>query len=139
MHVSFKNKCLVSLVLILASASFGDLLATPKTWTKDTNGRVLVYRAEPSKLEAVGLGFTTALGLSCGGFGFLIPNKPLGERTIVVLFGACIAGFGAYGLTQWYHDYDSLYKPLIIMDKHGITYEGKDKVLWKRVCGYECI
>jgi len=137
MYVGLKNKSLVGLAVILAVASFNNASANPKTWTKDASGRVLVYRADPSKLEAACMGLFTAFGFPFIGASLLEHDKPMVNRTIVAFAGACISGLGIYGLSLWYHNYSSLFKPLIIMDRSGITYEGKDKISWKRICGYE--
>lgn len=134
MYVSFKNKYLTSLVVILACSN-SNLSAASKTWTKDPNGRVLVYRAEPSKWEAAGWTIMSAFGsgLTFGGVCSKLKPKDNGPA---ILCGSIITAAGMYGLWRWYHNYDSLFKPLIIMDRGGITYEGKDKILWKKICGY---
>lgn len=135
MHASFKNKYLVRLVVILAIANFSSVSAAPKTWTKDASGRVLVYRAEPSKWEAVGLTMMSAFGggITLGGACSVFKPK---DNVAAVVCGSIITLAGAYGLWCWSHNYNSLFKPLIIMDRGGITYEGKDKILWKKICGY---
>jgi hypothetical protein len=141
MYSAFKNKFLVSLFAILATTSFGNLSAEQKkTWSKDASDRVLIYRAEPSKLEAAALSFCAIWGLPF----IYIGLRPEMNRDAFlrifggafVLCGTLFSGTSLYLLNEWYHDYDSLHKPLIIIDKYGISYEGKDKILWKNVC--EC-
>lgn len=135
MNVSLKNKWLVGLAVILAGTNFSNASANPKTWTKDASGRVLVYRAEPSKWEAVGLTMLSAFGsgMTLGGACSVFKPK---DNALMVVCGSIFTVAGAYGLWCWSHNYNSLFKPLIVMDRGGITYEGKDKVLWKRICGY---
>ncbi len=135
MHVNFKNKFLSGVMTLLVSANFSNVSATSKTWTKDANGRVLVYRAEPSKLEAAGLMVMTTFGACAILGGVSSVFKPKDNR-LAIFCGSIITTCGAYGLRQWYYNYSSLFKPLIIMDRSGIIYEGKDKILWKKVCGY---
>jgi len=143
MYVSFKNKCLISLVLILATVNFTGLSAVPKTWTKDSNGRVLVYRAEPSKAVGVIFGLMTATGLGISSVGFW-PGIPSRERLLMILgfgtIGSIVSIPSALAFKYLYYDEcNLLYKPLIIIDKHGITYDGQAKILWKNVCGYRPI
>lgn len=135
MYASFKNRFLVGLAVILAIVSFNNASANPKTWTKDASGRVLVYRAEPSKWEAVGLTMMSAFGggITLGGACSVFQPK---DNAVMVFCGSIITLAGAYGLWCWSHNYNSLFKPLIVMDRGGITYEGKDKILWKKISGY---
>lgn len=141
MYNILKNKFFVGFVVVLI-VNFVDLSAEQKkTWYKDSSGRILIYRAEPSKLEALVAGIISLWGLPF----ICIGLKPEMYRDTVsgmiggmfVLGGTAFSGTGIYLLNEWYHDYDSLHKPLIVIDKHGISYEGKEKILWKNLCGYQ--
>lgn len=143
----------MGLVVILASASFGDVSAESKTYTKDANGRVLVYRAESLKLDFFRALMATMLGplflydsVTDNILGGLIfhnnaINRPRGyffdkaERFSSGVFG--ILGMcNAVKLWKWCCDYDS-YKPVMVIDKYGISYEGRKKILWKRAPQWE--
>lgn len=138
-YAHVKNKYFASLMLILVSASFNAALATQrKAWSKDNSGRVLIYRAEPSTLEVVNGGFSVIMALSFLYIG-LYPGINNLDRVIkkcCTLLGIFYAGFGIYVLEQLHHEYDSLHKPLVAIDRWGIVYEGKDKILWRNVCRY---
>lgn len=141
MYLRLKNKYLAGLVLILASIGFNDLSAASKTWAKDESGRVLIYRAEPLKLELLFATGISACGIFVGYFTIKFFNLPLLLRnlriiSICALYSLSTTGLGIWNLNRWYHDYDSLYKPLIIIDKRGIIYEGKKKILWEKVSNY---
>jgi hypothetical protein len=135
MNGNTNNKYIV-IFMLLTSISFNNLSATPKTWTKDESGRVLIYRAEPSKLEAFGWTAMSGLGIAMTSGGVCSAFKS-NDNLPMIFCGGVISAVGIYKLYEWYHNYSSLYKPLIVIDKYGITYEGKNKITWKRVCSYD--
>lgn len=145
MRIDFKIKYRVIFIAILMNVGF-NVLALPekehvpkKTWTKDTNGRVLIYRAEPSTAEWAFCSAFTAIGLGVSSVGFWPGISPYDRLPLMICFGAIgslITIPSAVFLKKWYDEYNSLHKPLIIIDKFGITYEGKNKILWKNVCDY---
>ncbi len=143
MYINLKNKYLISVMIFLSILSSAGLLAEPKTWSKDESGRVLVYRAEPSKAVAVIFGTTTAIGLGISSMGFL-PEIPSRERLELIvgfgILGSIISIPSALAFKYLYYDeYNALFKPLIVIDKHGISYEGHDKIAWKNICGYRAV
>lgn len=146
MFVNFKNEFLVGLVVVLAGASFGDVLATPKTWAKGANDCVLVYRAQPrpqfgQSAANFMAGMLSSLGVACLYVAYTKRKQPAARgvewMAVKIAIGSFIASLTAEKLYDRY--YNPLFKPLIIIDKYGITYEGKDKMLWKEVREYKLI
>src|SRR5258708_32059979 len=116
MHLSLKNKWLISLMVLVVAVRANDLSAAPKTWTKDASGRVLIYRAEPSKND-----LELAIMLCFSGFGSIWLARYFsrhGELLFGILFGSHGIGLTTVStcvLYKLYDDYTSLYRPLIII------------------------
>jgi hypothetical protein len=133
MYVRLK-KSVINVVLLGVLASFSDITAAPKTWSKDENGRVLIYRAEPSQIAGALLALMMVGGMSAVGMGLF------SGKLENIVFGSIIAiPSGLLFKYAYYDEQNALYKPIVVIDKHGITFEGHAKMLWKNVCGYRTV
>lgn len=137
-----------------------------KGYAKDDQGRILVYRAQPSWWSVPSGAALAGLGayvmhdayyharpkvkmhgsLSLGDImpdlhkilarirlyvPIDIEGKP--ARAIKGALGAGIALSGVSVLGSWIYNYAKLSMPLIVIDREGLQYEGKNKIFWKDV------
>jgi len=106
--------------LFFFTFSFADV---PKIgWTKDNKGNVLIYRSH-SYAHFVG----PAL-LACTGFYLIFKNtseRTMGMRILRGVMGVGLASSSGYWFKILYDRYCDIEKPIIILTKNNITYEGE--------------
>ncbi len=124
MNISFyKTKSIISIFLIFLSFNFYIFTEVPKIgWKKDHNGNVLIYRSH-SYLHFIGPTFIACLGI------YLMfknnSNQNIGMQIIHRLSGLGLASLSGYWLKLLYNRYCDIEKPVIILTKDNITYEGE--------------
>lgn len=59
--------------------------------------------------------------------------KDTPAKVIKVALGAGVTVFGASIFAKWLYNYAKLATPLIVIDREGLQYEGKNKIFWKDV------
>ena len=91
-------------------------------WKKDHNGNVLIYRSH-SYLHFIG----TAL-IGCAGLYLIfenIPNQTTEMQVFRRLLGAGLVFCSSFWIKLLYNRYRDIEKPVIILTKDNITYEGE--------------
>ncbi len=98
-----------------------------KTYEKDEQGRVLIYRSAPRIIILGSSLICCCLGLFC-----LLAPSPQGKeiKKIERCMGLPFLGLGAYILNDWIYTLRSMTKPILILDKEGLWYEGYGNVAW---------